>query len=257
MEDDRAIELYAEFRRNYKNKRVGTIISSPNLAGKLTMPAFSMMMFHQTAADTLREISNSTNDFRRWINMLAAWQPIYNACDQDEQLSLLVEHIAPFSTLALGAPQSLKGRMIFAAATGCGHANYHLSHTQADLQWNGSGHLTMGLASRIGRPWMNWQRLAPILGDLGRGPIFEDTDDYRNQREHGHPRNIGMGLTASISVADSAEGRGWSFRSREAISLETVVNVAVEQHAVVVLAYEALCALLQEQFEALYSRTNS
>lgn len=251
MEDARAVELYAEFRRNYQKKRVATIVSSPDLAGGVTMPAFPMMIFHQTASDTFRELSNSTNDFRRWINMLAAWEPIYEACDQDEQLSLLVEHIAPFSALTLGAPQALRGRMMFAAATGCGHANYHLSSTRSDLQWNGSGHLSMSIASRIGQPWANWRRLAPVLSDLGRGSISEDTDDYRNQREHGHPRNIGMGLTALISVTESAGGRGWSFGSREAIPLETVINVAVGQHAVVVRAYEALCDLAHEQFEAL------
>ncbi|MFK3602951.1 hypothetical protein HFV06_01200 [Pseudomonas fluorescens] len=258
MEDVRAVELYAEFRRSYQTKRVTISVSSPDLADDLTMPAFPMM-FHQAVSDPLREMSRSTNDFQRWINMLAAWEPIYEACNQDEKLSILGEHIAPISALVLGAPQALRGRMIFAAATGCGHANYHLSGTRPDLQWNGSGHLTMSVASRIGQPWAKWRQLAPILGELGRGSISEDTDDYRNQREHGHPRNIGMGLTASVSVTEDAGGRSWGFGSKEAIPLETVINVAVGQHAVVVRAYEALCDLAHEQFEALmvFDRTNT
>ncbi|WP_223508710.1 MULTISPECIES: hypothetical protein [unclassified Pseudomonas] len=259
MEDVRAVELYAEFRRSYQTKRVTTSVTSLVLAGDQTLPAFPMMMYHHAVSGILREIWRSTNDFQRWINMLAAWEPIYEACNQVEKLIILGEHIAPIAALVLGAPQALRGRMIFAAATGCGHANYHLSGTRPDLQWNGSGHLTMNVASRIGQPWANWRQLAPILCELGRGAISEDTDDYRNQREHGHPRNIGMGLTASVSVIEDAGGRSWGIGSKEAIPLETVINVAVGQHAVVVRAYEALCNLAHEQFEALmvYSRTNT
>ncbi|MCF5372004.1 hypothetical protein [Pseudomonas syringae] len=251
MEDDRAVELYAAFRRNYRDKRVTTIVSSPDLSGGEVMPAITLLMYHQTVSDALRELSNSTNDFRRWINMLAAWAPIYDACDQDEQLSLLCEHISPFSALALGAPQALKGRMMYAAATACAHANYQLSPTIPGLQWNGSGNLSMRVASPIGQPWTNWRRLAPILGELGYGQISEETDDYRNQREHGHPRNVGIGMTTFVSVEDHAEGRTLGLGSKEAISLETVIKVAIDQHAVVVRAYEALCDLAREQFDAL------
>lgn len=251
MEDDRAVELYAAFRRSYRNKRVATIVSSPVISGREPMPAMTLLMYNEFVSDILRELSNSTNDFRRWINTLAAWAPIYEACDQDEKLSLLVEHISPFSTLALGAPQALKGRIIFAAASACGHANYQLWPAVSALQWNGSGNVSMRIASPIGQPWANWRRLAPILGELGHGSISEETDDYRNQREHGHPRNVGMGITAIVSVSDHAEGRTMGLGSQQPISLETVIEVSVEQHAVVVRAYQALCDLAQEQFDAL------
>lgn len=251
MEDDRAVELYTAFRGNYRDKLVRTIVSSPDLAGGVTMPASTLLMYNQIVSDNLRELSNSINDFCRWINMLSAWAPIYEASEQDEQLSLLVEHISPFSALALGAPQALKGRMIFAAATACGHANYQLSPGSPELQWDGRGHLTMKKASTLGQPWANWRLLAPILGELGHGPISEETDDYRNQKVHGHPRNIGLGITVFVSVEDHAEGRTMGFGSKDAISLETVIGVAVEQHGLVVRAYEALCNLAREQFDAL------
>ncbi|MNY73530.1 hypothetical protein D3C86_2123420 [compost metagenome] len=68
-----------------------------------------------------------------------------------------------------------------------------------------------------------------------------------------------MGLTASVSVMENSGGRSWGFGSKEAIPLETVINAAVGQHAVVVRAYEALCDLAHEQFEALmvFGRTNT
>lgn len=251
MEDDRAVELYAAFRRNYRDKLVPTIVSYPDLASGESMPASTLLMYNQIVSDSLRELSNSINDFRRCINMLSAWAPIYDASKQDEKLSLLVEHISPFSALALGAPQALRGRMMFAAATACGHANYQLSPASPELQWDGKGHLTMKKASSFGQPWVNWRLLAPILGELGHGSISEETDDYRNQKEHGHPRNIGMGITSFVSVTDHSGGRTMGLGSKEAISLETVIGVGVEQHGLAVRAYEALCDLAREQFDAL------
>lgn len=257
-EDDRAVELYAAFRNNYRDKRVQTIVSNPRLSRGELMPQ-SLIFFNEIVADIIRELFNSTNDFRRWINVLAAWGPIYDVCDQNEKMNLHCDHIGPYSALALGAPQALRGRIMFAAATACGQANHILYPASPALQWSGSKHLTMLNASRIGQPWENWRRLAPILGELGQGSISEETDDYRNQREHGHPRNVGMGITTFVSVEDHAEGRTMGLGSKEAIPLETVIEVAVEQHAVVVRAYEALCDLAKEQFDALMvaSRRNA
>lgn len=253
MDDDRAVELYAAFRKSYQTKRLGleTIVAPPGLSGGRMMPALTVLIYDQSVSSLLQGLSNSINDFRRWINTLAAWAPIYDAVGQEEQMSLLVEHITPFSVLSLGAPQALRGRMIFAAASACGHANYQLSPGVAGLQLDWTKHLTIKDASRIGQPWANWRRLAPILGELAFGSISEDTGDYRNQSEHGHPRNIGMGLTASVSVTDHAGGRTMGVGSIDAIDLKTVITVAVEQHALAVRAYDALCDLAREQFEAL------
>lgn len=253
MEDDRAIELYVQFRQNYQNKHISTIIAPSDLAAGRSLPAYTMMPFDSSATDFLRELSNSTNDFRRWINILAAWRPIYDAVDQDEQLSLITEHITPFSTLAMGAPQALRGRMMYAAATGCSHANYHLHGGDSRLQWLGSGHINMQVASRIGQPWAAWRDLAPILAEMGHGAIAEETGDFRNQREHGHPRNIGLGITTSVQILDNPEGaRGWSIRPSYAISLSSIIDLTTAQHAIAVRAYAALQTLLTAQFEALY-----
>ena len=251
MEDDRALELYAAFRKNSHHPRIPTIIQIPDLSGGRTMPAITVLTYDHVVSDILRELSNSTNDFRRWINVLAAWAPIYERCNRDEQMCILVESIRPFASLALGAPQALRGRMMFAAATACGHANFKLFPTVPHLQWKSSGFLNMKIASRIGQPWTQWRVMAPMFSELGHGLIAEETDDYRNQNEHGHPRNIGMGLTSYVSVTDHAGGREIGLGSKEAISLETVVAVAADQHALVVKTYDAFCGLAIEQFEAL------
>lgn len=258
MDDDRAIELYAQFRASYQTKRVHDIVQQPNLSGGQTMTA-PMIPYIESADDFLRELFNSVNDFRRWINTLDAWRQVYESCDEIERLSLLVEHIRPYSTLALGGPQAIRGRIMYAAAICCGHANYVLHGDNPNLQWDGVRNLNMKIASGIGQPWANWKELAPILSNkLGYGAIHDLTDNYRNHHEHGHPRNIGMGLTASVAVSANEKGqRMWSFGPREAITLEIVIEQTAEQHALAVEAYNLLCALAKEQFEALMQFTNS
>lgn len=220
MDDDRALELYGEFRKNYRAQVVVERVVPVATLDKGNPIPLAKVPFYDLASDTLRELSNTINDFRRWINVLAAWLPIYNRCETEEKLDLLLEHIGTSATLALSAPQAIKGRLIFASAMSCGHTNYELHRDDPERQWSGKGHLTMKIASRVGQPWASWKMLAPILSELGKGAIYDETDDYRNQREHGHPRNIGIGLTAMFTVEDTKEGRRWAFGARQAIPLE-------------------------------------
>lgn len=248
MTDERAIQLYAQFRQNLHNQVVSDGVSPPELSNGEPMDG-SVFLFESATSDTLREIGNSVNQFLRWINTLAAWRPIYDGLDQGERLSILVQHVGPYSTLALGAPQALRGRLIYAAATSCGHAN-HALHRDPRLQWHG-GHVRMTDVSRIGQPWSRWPALAAALNEIGQGDFSEDTSDFRNQREHGHPRNVGMGLTASVSVRIEDGSRVVGFGSRDAISLDDVIRLSIEQHALVCRAYRAFCDLAVEQFSSL------
>ena len=257
MNDHRALELYAQYRTHSQEPSPLTIVQAPNLSGGRTMHG-TMIPFIEMASDFLRELFNSINDFRRHIKTLEAWRKVYESCGDEERLSILVEHVRPFATLALGGPQSIRGRIMNAAAISCGHANYVLHGRNPVLQWDGSGHLDMKIASKIGQPWAGWKALAPLLSQkLGRGPIHQLTSDFRNQLEHGHPRHIGLGLTASVEITKGSDGqRSWVIGARDAISIETVVEQASAQHALAVEAYELLCALAQEQFEALLVATS-
>lgn len=251
MTHERAIELFIEFRSNLRTSLVSECVEAPQLSGGETMHGL-MLPFHGTAADTLRQLLSSIHDFQLWINTLNAWQPIYARLDQSEQLSLLREHIRPYSTLALGAPQALRGRLIYATSACCGHANFELHRSEQGLQWT-DGHVNMKVASRVGQPWAQWPALAQVLGEIGQGDFSVDTDDFRNQREHGHPRNIDLGLTSVISVRADGESRSWGFGSKQAIPLEEVIRLSVEQYPIVCRAYRAFRELLQEQFTALMS----
>jgi hypothetical protein len=60
-----------------------------------------------------------------------------------------------------------------------------------------------------------------------------------------------------VKVTEGSDGqRSWAIGARDAISIETVVEQASAQHALTVEAYELLCALAEEQFEALLVATS-
>lgn len=249
MTDERAIELFTEFRRNFHTSLLSEYVEPPRLLGCETMRG-EMAPFYGAASDTLRELGRSINDFKLWINTLNAWQPIYARSDQDEQFSLLLQHVRPYSALVLGAPQALRGRLIYAATACCGHANYDLHHSNQRLQW-ADGHVNMKVASRVGQPWSKWPVLAEALGNIGQGDFSDETDDFRNQREHGHPRNVALGLTSAIKVSIDGEYRIWALGSKQAIPFEDVIRLSVEQHPIVCRAYRAFCELVEEQFTTL------
>lgn len=256
MDDQKAIELYTLFRESYQTPRIKEIMQKIDLSGGQAMGK-AMLPFVESAADFLRELFNSINELRRWVNTLNAWNHVYEAADQEDRQSILIEHIRPFSTLVLNAPQSIRGRIMYAAATCCSHANHELYTDRAELQWDG-GHVNMKKASAIGQPWGKWKELAPLLseGGLGYGAIQDKTDGYRNEHEHGHPRNVGMGLTTAVKVYNENNGRVWEFGSREAIPPGTVIEIVAEQHALAVKAYQLLGELLKEQFEPLQRATH-
>ncbi|KTB69954.1 hypothetical protein AO068_15240 [Pseudomonas sp. ICMP 3272] len=271
MSDDRAIELYTKFR-NYARKlpRIDRPILQP-LADGQTMSG-QMILFVEAASDFSRELFNSVNDIARSLLTLKAWVQVYEECDLSEQYDLLLEHIRPHSTLALGAPQAIRGRFMYAAAVCCSHANRVLHPDHTELAWSGKGNMNMPIASRVGQPWEKWKKLAPILSEgLSFGAISELTGNFRNATEHGHPRNIGLGLTSSVELSDiempgclkpcggmseTTKKQAWAVSVREAITLGTVIEVLTEQYALTLKAYELLSELLQDQFNALQTKTH-
>jgi hypothetical protein len=132
--------------------------------------------------------------------------------------------------------------------------------------------MDMSIASRVGQPWDRWKELAPILSKgLGFGAISELTGNYRNATEHGHPRNIGLGLTSSVELSEieipgrvrpcggmteTTNKQAWAVSVREAIPLGTVIEVLTEQYALTLKAYELLSELLQDQFNSLQTKTH-
>lgn len=251
METERAVELYQQYLTNYDSQSAIAIMPQFELSSGSTHPVAAMLHL-EAADDFLRELFNSINSVRRWLSMIKAWLPIYESCSQDEQLELLLCHITPVSELVLAAPQALRGRMIFAAAAASNIVNNEFFTDDERLQYDhDKTHINIKLAQKVGSPWLAWPAFAQALGQVNPDSWSARTSNFRNAREHGHPRNIGLGLVNVITTKGVGKERRTGFGTLPAIPLHTVLECGIERHGAITTAYQALGALLQQQHLAL------
>lgn len=262
-EIERAVSLYRRFRQNFAE--------APRLPFAPYHETFkgihvdgSALAFGWFAADALREIANSINDFGRYIRSLRAWQPIYSSLPVPEKHELIIDHIRPLTILSLGAPQAIRGRLIHAATAASYHAAVLLPRRQDRPRWNG-GHVDMKLASRLGQPWAAWPALAAALNVLGDEAFAKATGSFRNEHEHGHPRSIGLGETRTVKwvppgtdpfpwlpgrANDEPRGEVWTIGTRAPLDPEKLMPLFDTQHALALAAFDGFHNLIVEQLAA-------
>lgn len=265
IKEDRAIELYTEFRKELRTAPIPEIAPYPRPFEGGTFNGLAMP-FHTVAQDALREIANSINDFGRYIHYLHAWHIIFERVSENDRYNLLLEHVRPFTVLCLGAPQALRGRLIYAATAGSYHANRFLTWPDGLPKWDG-GHTSMKTAKAMSEKWAAWPALAAELNILGQDQLSQATDDFRNEHEHGHPRGIGIGY---ISTVKREKGHGgitmhmkqgnpneprevWSFGEQKPMQLAELLPLLEQEHATALRAFKAYLALIEEQHTATLS----
>ena len=265
-EDDRAIELYAQFRKELHTVPLFEVAPYPRPfeGGSFNLIALG---FHTVAQDGLREIANSINDFGRYIRSLHAWHLVYERSAQDDQYNLILEHIRPLSVLCLGAPQALRGRLIYAATATSFHAAAFVKWPDKSPDWNG-GHTNMKTARDMSERWSTWPVLAQELSAMGHEQLSSATDDFRNAHEHGHPRGIGIGHISTVrripdieklipprpgapSTTESKRPRpGWSFGEQPPLKVDDLLPLLRQAHSTALRAFKAYLALVEEQHAA-------
>lgn len=263
INEDRAIEFYKQFRKELRTAPLPGIAPYPRPfeGGKFHILA---MPFNTVAQDALREIANSINDFGRYIHYLHAWHVIFERVSEDDRYNLLLEHVRPYTVLCLGAPQALRGRLIYAATATSFHANRFLTWPAGMPKWD-DGHTSMKTAKATGEKWSTWPALAAELNILGQDQLSEATDDFRNKHEHGHPRGIGIGHISTVrrvlnpeKVFDSLAGQplsdkpreSWSFGEQTPMQLADLLPLLEQEHATALRAFKAYLAMVEEQHAA-------
>lgn len=263
VNEDKAIEFYKQFRVERRTALIPPFAPYPKpFSGDRFH--FLSMPFNWVAADALREIANSINDFGRYIHYLHAWQPIFEGANQDDQQSLLLEHIRPFTVLCLGAPQALRGRLIYAASMTSYHANRFRVWPKGAPKWDGTN-ANMKVAKKVSDQWSSWPALAAALGVMGQGQFSEATSNFRNENEHGHPRAIGIGVISTVKRTTDKEGmfkmhmkqddpdeprEVWAFGEQAPMALKDLLPLLVQEHAYALDAFNAYLALVEEQHAA-------
>lgn len=259
LDDDEAVALYAAFRA-----RLHEVARPPSAAYHRPFEGGNFdgrsMLFHAVAQDCLRETANLLNAFGGHIEALRAWQPLFEAGSERERYFLMIEHVRPRATLSLSAPQALRGRFIYAATAGSYHASVFLDWPDGPPKWPGE-HVSMKTAKAMSKRWAAWPALAAALGDLGNEAFGEETGDFRNQHEHGHPRGIGIGHITSVrrkevdwpsgdGASEKVKRMAWGVGTEAPLQLDKLLPLLSEQHAIALTCFEAYYALIEEQHAA-------
>lgn len=257
MTDERDLELYRQFRGQFQD---GSDLGlKPAPYPKLFLDDETIdgtaMVYCEMASDTLRELANAVNEFRRYITQLDAWRPVYDAASDDEQYSLLLDHIRPIAHHCLNAPYSIRGRIINATCFVSLFAGRFVKWPQKRPDWRGK-HADMKTAKRLASAWSSWPTLASALGAMNGEDFCLATGNFRDDHHHGHPRSVGMGHVWGVHRV-SGEREGWSFASYPPLAIADLIPLLCTEHHRVRAAFDAYYALLQEQAESVPRRTRA
>lgn len=245
MTDDRAIELYAQFRAGLPFAKCPPLAPYPKPFASHKQRSLFSVLFYETAQDALREIPNAINDFQRYIWHLDAWRAIYAELSEEEQHDLLLNHVRPLAACCLNAPYSLHGRIFYAAALVSHHANRFL-----DLDKRPDWPKTVFYkdAKKIAGHWPEWAAIKNALDGMNAKEFISATKDYRKNYHHGQPPQIELGHISKVSP-DAIDKNTWTFGVVEPLVLDSLIPLLVLEHARALAAFDAFTALVAAQAE--------
>ncbi|MCW0411080.1 hypothetical protein NG831_05655 [Xanthomonas sacchari] len=207
------------------------------------------MVFSECLARALRELANHINTFGYMIKKLEAWDLLIERLDDEQIFSLSLEHIEPLANLAISAPQSLRGQLIFAAVECGALANPFVGKEHG---WNGKSNVDMRVAKKVAGHWSAWPALAAALSALQVEELNEASSNFRNDYQHGAPRSLIIGITTRTTWIDQGEGKlGWGISNEDPIKLREIIPHLKSAHSKALKALDAFHELSKEWAAAM------
>ena len=241
MDEDRAVELYVEWRRL---RHAPSERPLPAERVKLAGGADFLMGdgLSVTAQQTLDDLLNFVNlfilDFRRLRSLVC----VLDGLEEHEQYEAILEFGYPLVYSGLNAPAAIKGRLHYAIAQVSNLANRELIP-----DWPNYGaleHSSPELARYMGQFWSGWPALRQALGVINNRAYLGSTQSFRNHYQHGAPVNVGMGARRKI-IRDLNGVEIYTIEPP--LPLGSVVNALLPQTAAAINAYSQLACLFGEQ----------
>ncbi|MBB3798623.1 hypothetical protein FHY17_002873 [Xanthomonas arboricola] len=254
LKDDREkffLDTYAQFRTNRESVPRAAYAPFPKVFAGLTLFGGDAFLFAEASKRSVTALANAINAFSGYIRDLEAWLIVTSSVDRDDMFALHIEHIDPLAIVAIGAPQALRGQMIFAATESSYFASKFAPSSVED-SWNG-GHVSMTTAETMSHPWKAWTPLKQALSAMSGPGYNQATMDFRNQNEHGAPIEIGLGITTRVRKQRDHEGKlspGWEVHDHQALKLIEVIPLLKQEHALALAAFMAYVALVEDQVAA-------
>jgi hypothetical protein len=190
------------------------------------------------------EIPNQINGFGQMIRKLEAWDLVIDELDHEQVFSLSIEHIEPLTNLAISATQAIRGQMIYATVE-CGALMNSI--IGKPTHWNGQTNTNMKVAKSVAEKWRGWPALAQRLTLLEAEELNEVSGHFRNNFQHGAPRQLVIGLTEHIKWIQYDDGTfSWGIGTQEPIKPGEIIPHLKSAHHDLLKAHEALIELVKE-----------
>jgi len=218
------------------------------LANKLPIEwaAYSQFMQEHTS-----ELSNSINEFWRYLGSLLAWQKVIQTLEGEELHRAIIEHVTPIATLALLMPYAIRSRFIYSIA--------HLSHQANQLKmekWSDDlpidSEIYFKQADEYGGKWNSYAKLKLALEKIANKEYSSNTHDFRNRFNHRYSPRIELGLTGLVTRIVSEEGKvSYGFGETQPLLIKDISKLLNAQHSHCIDAYGKYQDLVNEQSDAI------
>jgi hypothetical protein len=198
-----------------------------------------------------REIANSINELSRYIRNIEALNIIIEGCDDDTRAKMVVEFIAPFTTLAINMPYVISYRLIYSISHLCHQSNLTKDPKRID-KFPLEKDIDFGVADQYCSLWKCYKKLKIALEKINDNKFKQITKDFRNKYNHRYSINIEIGLTEFVKRVVKDDGKViYRFGYTEPLKIDRLLPALKEQHANCLDAFGQYQKLINEQISAL------
>lgn len=220
---------------------------------KLTNALAWLFGYGQMLDEHSRELANSINEFRRYINNIDALKDIIDRCDDDTKWKMVVEFIAPFTTLAINMPYVIRYRFIYSICHLCHQSNLTKDPNRID-KFPPEKDIDFAVADEYCSLWKGYKKLKKALEKINDKKFREITKDFRNKYNHRYSIKIEIGLTEFVKRVVKDDGKViYGFGYTKPLKIDQLLPVLKEQHSNCLDAFEQYQKLINEQISAFES----
>jgi hypothetical protein len=202
-----------------------------------------------------RGISNSINEFLRYIDNLEAWGNIIKVKNDNEKFEIIIEFIAPITTLAINMPYVIRSRFIYSVVHLCHQSNFIKGITwESDIPIENE--ICFNVASKYCSKWINYGKLKKSLETIANNKYKIETKDFRNKYNHRYTLGIEFGKTEFIKRIGKSR---YALGHTDPLKIEELLPVLTGQHIKCLNALKEYKQLVEEQISAIekYERSQS
>lgn len=242
MKNNRVIELFLEFRREVMAQPEEKLARFADKEfGQIDWSAMAFMTIVDAHALAL---TNEVNEFVLYLSELRAWKQVLSTLEEHERFEAM-ELVHPLVHLCMGSPYTLKVRFCRSIAQVSHQGNRFVVdgwRDDEDVQ-----NPNFKTARRLAGQWPSWPRLEGALSKLNSDEFKATVYDFRNESQHGFPRQIEIGVTPFVRRERTESGVGYSFGAYPPLALADAVAALTGQCAAALAVHAAYTHLVDEQ----------